>query len=464
MKDTIVYRDLREALKFLLQLLRASGGSLLTPNDPSSSETININCTEKIWQHKCDLEAKLKGAGKLNDSKVYLPIACFIDELSVCNFGLFKNATGVTVTLVLMAPDKRTSLAFKVLLGACRKKEHLDDLVRRSLVQPLLKMQSLNDEDMENWLVVDGKVYHPVLHYICGDDPGFRGLVGIPGWIALLSRYFSDTCGKYSRTENRPPIVKRARERDLKTSERVKVLFEALALLVKSSTDYRSDIPSVKKAVVLLKRRFAEEGVRWPGFEAGVRPTALLALSECQTDLFSMLMPCILHLFHLGLCKRLWFWIGQLLGKEFRKIVNGLLREGKQMAGLETSLRSDLWDDNGECVSRPGRFWKEVTNYGVSILTCAARHAAISATSENFISNCFAICALLRHTTALQNILFSRTFTHRKLSDLEELVKAWKDSVMSIFKDVKDVNFNMPNFDNSTSLFLLFSSISQSPI
>lgn len=401
-----------------------------------------------LWKQKCQLEDRLEEEGHDANDRTFLPIAVFIDEATMCPFGELQSATGITVTLVLTPTEKRTSLAFKVLLGACRCKAQLNDLVRLALVEPLLKMQHLSNN--ENALVVGDVVYQPILHYVCGDDPGMRSLVGQSGWIAMLSRYFEDSCGKYSRERNERPTVVPARQRTVRRSTNVKALFGALELLKDGMAQLQS-LPLLKKTACVLKARFKGEGLRWPGFE-GSTCTPLLDLDECRHDLFSMLMPCTLHLLHLGLCKRLWYWIGQLLGKEFRTILNLMMKEGV-LPGLETSLRSEIWKPDGACVSRPGRFWKELTNHGVSLLVTSAAHASLASNARNFVDNCFRVVDLLQHTTALQNCLFTWTYAKSQVGEMEILVKAWKEEVMSVFGGLTQVNFNLPNFDNRTSSF-----------
>lgn len=469
-KEVMVFRDLHSSLRYLVQLAHHVSNGFV-PFQRFEENGYAFNSNERLAAEFDAFDSWVEERGLPKEKHVLMPLTIFVDEARMRDTGTVKSATAIFLAPLMVEERVKNSGASKVLLGVTSQHTMLQKLVKDAFVDPLLRIRT--SLDASKHVVVEGVTYHPRLFLVLGDDVGHRAISGLSGWIGLLSRYHTDECGRYKRTAAPnttsgkrsttnsvsdhflpaapAPMIKLSSNRNVRSARVTIRLYRRLLRCWELHFEEEMD---VSRLLPKVEAEFKAAGVRWPGWSKK-KPEipCLLLLEECMESLYEMLAPCLLHLWQLGLLKRMWFWIGQVLGQELRGLINDAVRTRKLLPGIDTLQREDIWASSSECAPLPGNFWRELTKYGHTILTVTLRRGI----SSGVPNNCAVVSTLLQHTASLQNLLYRRKFTLKEVSDLEVLIQAWKQELVAVFSRVsinkRPINFFFPNFDNSAYLF-----------
>ena len=200
-----------------------------------------------------------------------------------------------------------------------------------------------------------------------------------------------------------------------------------------------------------MKRRFKTVIARWYADDPDAKQPSLLNNHINHPDRYYLrLAPCLLHLWHLGLTKKLWKAIGDAIGRDNRDFLNKVLSQPGSFhnKGLASQLHCNIWSEAiGEPMGWPGRFWKLLTNnapgfFQLMLPILKGRDPGKAPLFDN-------ILVLLRKTFWLQELLYQRSYDANSLEILGKMIFDWKSTVV---QTLPGSNWKLPNFDNCTCI------------
>ena len=122
------------------------------------------------------------------------------------------------------------------------------------------------------------------------------------------------------------------------------------------------------------------------------------------------------------------------------------LSKNNSSLGIDPSIKTKIWAENGNVLCYAGKFWKMLLSYSVGLFTNYKLSFGSTANLEKVIS-------LLSLSFDLQKNLYKKKYSTQDIFDLSEMIFGWKKKLISVFKNLeiktKPINFLFPNFDNS---------------
>jgi uncharacterized protein YaaR (DUF327 family) len=272
-------------------------------------------------------------------------------------------------------------------------------MLYESIIQPLIYLEK-NPIKIESFGGIEGNNKNVLvkLLLIMGDDVGQRKAAGLNGIRSRNnSRYFSD--------------------------------FSSDQYITNSILPSKREIKKIKSAPIDDKTAKSNSLKSYSHF---------WEIKSISNNYFPSFVICILHLWNLGLVRRILHYLSKKLEKNWTEKMN---------SEFYKIIKNPLFNEKGKLNSFPGRIFFEVIDH-IEIMVNICKDGDIVKIEKNPQD----IINFLNLTKSLQNQLYKKEYSVLEINSLDENIKNWKDMLKKI---CPNESYSFPNWDTLDGVILM---------